>query len=335
MSSFVVRNVRGGIVESVHRVSVVVVGADGVPIASTGDPDFPTYIRSAAKPFQAMPLLEDGAVEAYGVTDSELALACASHNSERRHVETAQGWLERIGCTADDLACGPHAPLGRELAFGPAERSDEAGTTLSAPSRLASNCSGKHTGMLTLARHHGWDTQDYHRPAHPVQRRMRAEMARWSGLSDGAIGAGIDGCGVVAFSLPLRAMALAYQRLGAHGGEPATRVREAMMRHPAFVAGEGRLDTALMRAAPGVVSKVGAEGVYGVSLVERGLGVALKVEDGNARAAVVALVAVLRAMRVLGRDQLQEYARFAVANTRDEDVGVIEPHGTFPWRPEA
>jgi L-asparaginase II len=327
-----VQNTRGGIVESVHRLSVVVVDADGRVRAGSGDVAFPTYVRSAAKPFQAMPLIADGATEALGIGEPELALACASHNSERRQVERVAAWLGRLGLAEEALVCGPHPPLGKVLALGPATRSHEDGTDLVAPSRLASNCSGKHTGMLSLALHHGWETRGYHQPDHPVQQAARREVREWAGVLDAELGAGVDGCGVIAFSLPLRAMATAYARLVTDGSDPALRVRQAMMRYPELVAGEGRLDTALMRALPGrVVSKVGAEGVYGVGLVDRGLGLALKVEDGDASAAMVALVAALRQLEILPPDALAPFASLPIVNTRGDTVGEVRASGSLKW----
>lgn len=278
---------RGGIVESTHELHVAVVGADGRLVAHTGDPDLVTFWRSAAKPFQALPLVIDGAADAFGLGPAELALACASHSSEPAQVELVRAFLVKIGCRESDLLCGPHTPLSDSVAQDYRAR----GVTLTA---VHSNCSGKHAGMLALAQHHGWPLGDYVAAAHPVQQRCLEEVARWTGLPPGAIGTGVDGCGVQCFALPLRRMALAYARFGASQDSAPQRIRAAMLAHPELVAGVGRPCTEVMAAFPGnVIAKVGAEGVYSALLVDQQLGVTLKVADGHTHAAVLALHAVL------------------------------------------
>ena len=202
---------RGDQTETVHRVHVAVVDADGALVARAGDPGLVTFWRSAAKPFQAMPLVADGAAERFGFSDAELALCCASHSSEPGQVEMVRALLAKIGCREDDLRCGPHTPLAEHVA-----RDYQARGVRLTP--VYSNCSGKHTGMLALARHHGWPTADYHRLAHPVQQRCLDEVSRWTNLPADRIGTAVDGCGVVCFALPLKNMALAYARLGSGEG---------------------------------------------------------------------------------------------------------------------
>ncbi|HEY6059747.1 MAG TPA: asparaginase, partial [Gemmatimonadales bacterium] len=198
---------RGDLTETVHRVHVAVVDADGALVARAGDPALVTFWRSAAKPFQAMPLVADGAAERFDFSDAELALCCASHSSEPGQVEMVRALLAKIGCREDDLRCGPHTPLAEHIAKDYQAR----GVRLTP---VYSNCSGKHTGMLALARHHEWPTADYHRLAHPVQQRCLEEVSRWTNLPADRIGTAVDGCGVVCFALPLRNMAWAYARLG-------------------------------------------------------------------------------------------------------------------------
>lgn len=325
---FVVESTRGGGPESVQRVSAALVDGSGALVAQAGDPHFPTFLRSAAKPFQAIPAVADGAADRFGVTTRELALACASHNSEHRQVEIVRGLLERIGCTEDDLACGPHRSLAIDLGVRVAgERPPD---DIAPQGPLASNCSAKHTLMLALARFHEWPTAGYHQPDHPVQDRCRRELARWSDVAASDLVEGTDGCGVVSFCLPLRAMALAFARLGTSDEAAARAVREAMLAHPDLVAGQQRLCTAVMQAYPGdVVAKVGADGVYGVALPARGLGLALKVEDGGNRAAMVALVESLAQLGLAPdpRAALARYAAFEVRNTRGEVVGAVRPRG--------
>jgi len=322
--SLTIESLRGSTAESVHRVSVAVVDEHGRLVARSGNPAFPTFLRSAAKPFQAMPSVADGAAEQYAVTAEELAVACASHNSERRQVALVRALLERIDCTETDLACGPHRSLAIDL--GVRLEGEQMPADLEAPSRLASNCSGKHTLMLSLARARGWPTAGYHLPDHPVQRRCREEMARWSGVPAEAMLEGTDGCGVVSFCLPLEAMARAFAALAVSDEPAAVTVREAMLAHPDLVAGQQRLCTAVMQAYPGeIVAKVGADGVYGVGLPVRGMGFALKVEDGDNRSAMVALVAILAQLGLSPdpRERLERFAAFPVLNTRGEQVGTV------------
>jgi L-asparaginase II len=314
---------RAGWLESVHRVHVVVVDCDGTVLRSVGDPDRPASFRSVAKPLQALPLVEDGVWDHFGLDDRALALCCASHNSELRHVELARDILDRIGLDASALACGGHPPLRAAEAHRLAREGRS-------PGPLESNCSGKHAGMLALARFHGWDVDGYHRPDHPVQLRMRDEVARWTGVDADRLDTGIDGCGVVCFRVPLRHMAAAYARFAAAAaaGDPAKRVVGAMTSGPEWVGGEGRLDTALMRASAGrLLVKVGAEGVYAAAVPERGWGLAIEVEDGAWRASDTALVGALDRLGWPGARSADEgVAAFrdpVVRNTRGEAVGRI------------
>lgn len=315
---------RGGVVESAHVVRVAVARADGSVRARSGDVEAPVFARSCIKPFQALPLVEDGVVEALGLTGEELALCCASHNAEPRHVTAAASILSKAGVSARALACGPHPPTGDAAARALAEAGQE-------PGRIHNNCSGKHAGMLALCVHNGWPTEGYHLPAHPVQRRVAATLAAWSGVEEHAMATATDGCGVVTFGLPLRGLATAFARLGAsaweEGGSAAGRVVGAMTDHPFYVAGTGRMCTELMEVAGGrVFAKTGAEGVYGAGVPEAGLGIALKVEDGAKRASEPALLAVLGALGVLSERALERLGRWAapaLTNTRDEVVGSI------------
>lgn len=313
---------RGGRVESRHRVHVAVADPEGRLVLAAGDPERVTFYRSAAKPFQALPLVEDGVVEALGLTPEELALCCGSHSGESRHVEGVRSILEKVGVGEDHLECGPHPPL-----------SGSAAATLWAsggsPGPIHNNCSGKHAGMLALARHHRWEPAGYVGATHPVQRRMLAEIVRWTGLPEAEVVTGVDGCGVVCFAAPLLRMAASFARFAeaAARGEASQTVVEAMTSHPYLVAGPGRLDTALMGCAGDrLFSKTGAEGVHAAGLPRRSLGVAIKVEDGARRAADAALVAVLDALEVLddeAREALRDFGDPPVENTRGEVVGRV------------
>lgn len=307
-----VENVRGSIVESRHQVHVAVVDAAGKLVAAAGDPDYVTFWRSAAKPFQAQPLIEDGVVERFGLKREDLALACASHSSQPDQVALVREFLQRIGCSERDLMCGPHKPLSDAVAKDYEMR----GVRLTA---VTSNCSGKHTGMLALAKHHGWPTEFYARVDHPVQQRCQSSVSQYSDVPVHGLGVAVDGCGVACFALPLRNMALAYTRLDGP-------ILEAMMHHPELIAGEGRPCTEMMRAHPGrVVTKVGAEGVYSALLVREGLGVALKVVDGHSLASALAMATVLGELGL--KPQPASLLRKAITNSRGETVGEMRVNG--------
>lgn len=313
---------RGGVVESRHRLHVAVADREGRLVIGAGDPRRTTFYRSAAKPFQALPLVEDGVVDALALTPGELAVCCGSHSGQPVHLEAVRSILAKAGLDERSLECGPHAPLGDTEA----RRLAAAG---GAPAPIHNNCSGKHAGMLALACHHGWEPAGYLRPGHPVQRRMLAEMTRWTGFPEADVLTGVDGCGVVCFAVPLDRIAASFARFAAAAdrGEAPAAVVGAMTSHPLLVAGTGRLDTVLMGCAGDrLFSKTGAEGVHGVGLRGRGLGVAIKVEDGARRAADTALVAVLEALEVLesgDRGALEVFRETSVENTRGERVGRV------------
>ncbi len=299
---------RGGLVESRHPGAYAVMDAAGRVVAARGDIEAIIFPRSSMKILQALPLVESGAADAFACTPAELALACASHGGEPMHVEAVAAWLARIGQAEHDLACGPHAPY-----YSPAaEAMIREGRR---PCRLHNNCSGKHAGFLTLARHLGAPAAGYTRREHPVQRAVFAAVAGLTGES-ADMPFGIDGCAAPAPAFPLRALALAMARIAAPDGLPAARaeaalrLRAAMAAHPELVAGTGRACTRLMRAAaPGTVVKVGAEAVYVGILPALGLGLALKIDDGGTRAAELLVAALLDHL-----GQIRDEARADIAD---------------------
>ena len=325
---------RGGIPESVHRISVAVADSAGRLVARSGDPGLRTFWRSAAKPFQALPVLADGAAERFALTDAEVALACASHSSEPAHVALAEEMLRKVGRTEADLACGPHVPLSPVMAATVAREGIHM-------SPAWSNCSGKHAAMLAISLHHGWPTQGYERLEHPLQQRILAEVSRWSGEPVESIGLGVDGCTAVSFALPLAAMAQAYARFGTTDDPAMVRIRSAMMAHPWLVAGTGRSCTDLMTALPGRLAvKLGADGIYSAVLLRSGLGMALKVEDGDMRASPAALVAILRDLAqrfepdltgALETPAVERHARLAIHSTRGQVTGYLQVVGGLQY----
>ncbi|MDR3527437.1 MAG: asparaginase [Rhizomicrobium sp.] len=304
---------RGDLVESVHRGAIAIVDAEGVLRFALGDVASPVYTRSSLKPIQALPLLESGAAEAFHVSDDEVALACASHSGETIHTGTVEEWLERIGCSEADLACGPqlprHEPTLRNLLANQEK-----------PSRLHNNCSGKHAGFLTLAKHLGAPIAGYVNISHPVQQAVLATLARLSGVSNPA--SGIDGCAAPNFAIPLTAFARALAQIAGKKTQGAERILRSMMAYPELVGGSGRFCTQVMRAANGKAAvKVGAEGVYAAMLPELGLGVAIKIDDGAVRGAEVALAVVLEKLGVVKADAGLD--SHPITNTVGTTVGYV------------
>ncbi len=288
-SPLVVDLVRGPRTESSHLVHAVVVDTAGVIVRAWGDPERATHPRSAVKPVQALPLVESGAAEAFSLSPVELALACASHNGEPGHVAAVDAWLARIGCSHTDLECGVQADQG--------------------PTASGNNCSGKHAGFLTLARHLLVDIAGYIQPDHPVQQLVTAALSETAGIGIDPADAGIDGCGIPVHPIPLQAIATAAARFGAPPDawapdrrSAARRLADAMVAEPWFVAGTDRLCTDLLADADGdVLVKTGAEGMQFAALPRLGLGIALKVVDGARPASEVALGHVLALVE--GRDR--------------------------------
>ena len=325
---------RGRIVESRHRGHVAAVDGDGRLVARLGEPETVTYLRSSAKPFQALPLVASGAADRFGFEPREIALACGSHSGEPVHEETVAGMLEKIGLDKSALRCGTHEPFSPEATRELRRRGES-------PRVLQNNCSGKHTGMLALALHLGAPTETYDQPDHPVQRAILRAVSQFSNLTEAEIEAGTDGCGVPVFGLPVRAMALMYARLVAPGAgldgatrSAAARIVAAMTGSPEMVGGtHERLDTEMMRVTNGrIVSKIGAEGVYTVGVLPcgrfpRGLGLALKIEDGeDRRARPTVVVESLRQLGALDAEasaQLEPYASFTIRNHNGDAVGEV------------
>ncbi len=327
---------RGAIIESRHRGHIVAVTNDDEPLAHLGAPEMVTYLRSSAKPFQAIPLITSGAADRFGFTPAEIAVACGSHSGEPVHTQTVARMLEKIGLEASALKCGVHEPFSREVAR-------ELRSAGRKPDVLQNNCSGKHTGMLALARHTGAPVELYDEPDSPVQEMILRTVAEFCGARSEEIVVGVDGCGVPVFGMSLRRMALMYARLvappahfDANTRDACERITAAMLAHPEMVGGTSdRLDTELMRAGRGrLISKVGAEGVYTVGALpsaagSEGYGLALKIEDGEDRRARPTVV--IEALRQLGAldetasNHVAAYASFPIHNHRGDMVGSVTP----------
>ncbi|MEN9061323.1 asparaginase [Ponticoccus litoralis] len=319
---------RGGFVESRHSGHAVVCDSGGTIVEAWGDPDAVILPRSAAKMLQALPLVASGAARAAGLGPRQLALACASHQGAPLHVAEVGTWLERLGLRAEDLRCGPEPSRDKTLRF-------EMIRTGQRPGRIHNNCSGKHTGFLTLARHLGTGP-DYVAPEHPVQRACRAHFEDMTGAP--SPGFGIDGCSAPNFATTVAGLARAMARMAGAAGragaaeQASAALVEAMIAHPDLVAGEGRACTLLMRAASEPVAiKTGAEGVFVAILPQRGLGLALKIADGATRASECAVAALLVRLGVLeaGHPDVARFLNPPIRNWDGQVTGEIRTADRF------
>ena len=331
-----VHALRGGTVESFHRGALAIVDGSGDLQLALGDVERPVFARSAVKLLQALPLVASGAADAFGLIDEELALACASHAGEPRHADTAASMLAKAGLDAAALECGVHWPYNETAQRTLARAGRE-------PGALHNNCSGKHSGFVCvgcwMARAAGRDAREfvrgYVKPEHPVMREVTAALQATTGADLANAPRGTDGCSIPTYGIALRKLALAFARMGSGKGlsaehaSAARRLRAAVAKAPFFVGGSGRFDTRVMeRLGARVFCKVGAEGVYCAALPERGLGVAIKIDDGNnARACEVAMAAVIEAVVTLDDSDaafMRALSELTLRNWNGIEVGRIE-----------
>ncbi|CAA9549746.1 MAG: Hypothetical protein of L-Asparaginase type 2-like superfamily [uncultured Thermomicrobiales bacterium] len=330
MSTVIAQVTRGNLVESQHHGTVVVADTSGKVVASAGDPDERTYFRSSGKPFQAVPLVESGAADRFRFSEAELALACASHDAAPWQQQAVAGMLTKIGLGPAALRCGSAPPYDEDEAA-------RVRLKQVAPSPLHSDCSGKHTGMLATCVHLGYPIDSYLEADHPLQRTILEVMAAVLRLPADQIDRAPDGCSVPTFGAPIGAFAVAYATLARPdiveadaGGSYAVslnRLRTAMGNSPQHVGGPNNLDTALMEVTRGrVVAKLGAEGLLCLAIADEGLGIAVSVLDGSARARSEAAFAALDQLGLLRPGELaslRDRQTPAVTNFNGWTVGEI------------
>lgn len=316
---------RGGIVESVHRGAFAVVGTSGDLLLAKGDVTRPIFPRSAIKALQALPLVESGAAKAFDLSQQEIALACASHNGEPHHIETARSILRKAGVEEAALECGTHWPLlqsaGRNMAFNK-----------ETPSALHNNCSGKHAGMVATAKFLGEEIAGYTKRHHRVQKRIEAIISEFCECDLVAAACGTDGCSVPAWAIPLEKLALGFAKF-ANSGENSDKrayagseIIAAVRKAPFMVAGSDRFCTTIMSALPRLFAKTGAEGVYCATIPHAGIGIAVKCDDGASRAAQIILISALRAIDVWSNEEqvvLDGFSSVDLKNHNDMVVGEV------------
>ncbi len=317
---------RENTLESWHRGAAAVVDSQGQTVFALGDVERIIFPRSAIKMFQAIPLLESGAVEHFSLTEREIALACASHNGEPEHVLIVQNWLSRLGLNTDHLENGASRPYSSK-AFHELLRAGEQST------RLHHNCSGKHAGMLTMARHLGIDVHGYTNPEHGVQQVWMQTMSDFVGFDVASMDCGKDGCGAPAITMPLIALARACARyadprwLSKARAQAVQKIIASISAHPWMIAGTGRCCTDVIKLTKGrVLVKTGAEAVYCGFIPDRKLGLALKIDDGSTRASQVALGQLLLKIGAISDQEhqaLSKYFKPVVENSNKHRTGFV------------
>ncbi|HEX8286392.1 MAG TPA: asparaginase [Pyrinomonadaceae bacterium] len=318
-------------VESVHRGHLIILDGEGNVITSLGNPETVTFIRSSAKPFQVLPFLLSGGAERFGFLENEIALACGSHSGERIHIDLAAKMLEKAGFSESDLRCGAHAPFNEKCAEELIRKGEK-------PTQLHNNCSGKHALMLAFAKHIGADKESYEQIENPVQQRILETISHFTETPKEEIPVGVDGCAAPNFALTLAAMAKSFAKLihppkdfNTDQREACRRVVSAMMSYPELIGGTERLDTLMMQIGRGkFISKIGAEGVWLCGVLpspqwKKGLGIALKIEDGDdKRARAVVSIEVLRQLGIFDTETLREFSPMPIKNRRGDVVGNVE-----------
>ena len=328
MSEIILEYTRAGHVEIIHRADVVAVNCKGDILKEAGNGRLPMFWRSAAKPFQALAFVKNGGLEKYGLTDRELAFLVSSHSGEPFHVELVQGILAKLGLTTDVLNCGAARPMSGKANVELIKKGER-------PQAVHNACSGKHSQILALCQMMGLPVEDYIKPDHPAQKVIFQHVAMASCMPEDKLEIGIDGCGVPVFYLPLDHMARAYARLGSPDkgawGEyeaAARTIRDAMAAHPDALAGTGRIDTAISQVTGGrVIAKIGADAVYCMAVKDENMGIAFKVEDGDYGAVNPAVMAVLKYMDILTREEYDQLlAKYppVLKNHRGDVIGTIE-----------
>jgi L-asparaginase II len=311
--------VRGGIVESRHRGAYCVVDQTGHVTAAEGAIAAAVYPRSAIKAFQCLAMIVSGAADRFGFSDEEIALACASHRGEPEHVRVARSMLKKAMNGEELYECGAHWPSDEKSRHALVRDG-------SASQQIHNNCSGKHAGMLALARQLGVDPRDYTKREHPVQRAIAKAIGVMCDCDLDSLAWGIDGCSVPTWAIPLRNVASGFARFCAPDHKPGQRIIAAVRAHPFMVAGTGDFDTLMMQAVPRVFVKSGAEGVYCACIPHAGLGIALKCDDGAGRAAEVAMASVLASLDVWTAEEketLRHFRHHELRNWRKFDVGEV------------
>lgn len=321
---------RGGLIENEHRGAYIVVDPHGDVISAAGHYQSMIYARSSLKPINVLAMIESGAADHFNVTDEEIALACASHSGEEIHVQKVAAWLDRIGCTLDDLECGIHAPIAQSARRELQKRGEQ-------PNNLHNACSGKHAGFLTLTKFLDAPIKGYSKIDHPTQKAIMKTAAQMVDIKVDETPKGIDGCCIPMMGMPMMNLAIGMTKLVAPNDletclkDSCQRVIQAMQTHPFCVGGTNRFDTKIIEHTKGqVLVKMGADGVFSAVIPKKKWGIALKVDDGNLIAAEAAMFHLLRRLELLDKSLYQEdgplsyWMKLPINNYHKEQVGYFE-----------
>jgi L-asparaginase II len=325
MSQVLVKAYRGTTIESVHHGAVAVVDSQGKLLRCAGDPDFVTFLRSSAKPFQALVVIQSGAAEAFGFTQKEIAIIAGSHNGEKKHVRLVRGILKKIGLNKSHLQCGSHVPhYYTAMGITPPRKRF---------SSLQHNCSAKHAGMLAVCVNRGWNVRTYLGPRHPLQKLIARTIAEVCEYPVRKMGVGVEGCGAPTFALPLRNMAIGFSKLRSFLSDEQTTsqslqvVADSMWKYPEMVSGRGRLDYDLAITSKGnILAKAGAEALHCAVVIGKGYGIAVKILDGSRRAIGPAALDVYGQMGLLNHSEfrkLRQWSRPRVEDHKGKLVGYL------------
>lgn len=326
MSDIMIKVFRNDTIESVHQGAVAVVDSSGKLRYSVGDPSFVTFLRSSAKPFQALAVVDSGAAEAFGLTQQEIAIIAGSHNGEKKHVKLVRGILKKVGLNKSHLQCGTHVPhYYMALGITPAKKRF---------SSLQHNCSGKHAGMLVTCVYEGWNLKSYLNPRHPVQKLITKKISELCEYPERKIKIGIEGCGAPTHALPLKNMAIGFSKLKSFGARSERTsqslqvVADSMWRYPDMISGRGRLDYDVAVASKrNILAKAGAEALHCAVVLDQEYGLAVKILDGSRRALAPAAIETYRQLGVLNKSQLRslrEWASPPVFNHQGKKVGYLQ-----------
>ena len=326
MDEILVKVYRKDTIESIHPGAIVVVDSSGKLLYSVGDPNFVTFLRSSAKPLQALVVVESGAAEAFGLTQQEIAIISGSHNGEKKHVRIVRNILKKIGLNKNYLQCGTHVPhYYTALGITPPKKRF---------SSLQHNCSGKHAGMLAVCVYEGWSLKNYLNPRHPVQRLILKKISELCECPERRIKIGIEGCGAPTFALPLKKMAIGFSKLKSFRSKNQLTsqslqvLADSMWRYPEMVSGRGRLDYQLALASKGnILAKAGAEALHCAVILDRGYGLSVKILDGSRRALAPASIEVYRQLGVLNQRQIRDlgdYVSPSLYTHQGKKVGFLK-----------
>lgn len=328
MSVKLVEVIRGNTIESIHKGDVAIVNSEGKIIHELGNAGRITFFRSVAKPFQAIAALETGIAEEYSLGLNGIALIIASHSGEKEHISTLKSMMDKTGINEDMLKCGVHEPVNRDAA-------KQLMLEGKSPTRLHCNCSGKHIGLIAASKLKNLDPERYMDESHEIQKDIKNIISEFCNVEIEEMEAGIDGCGLPIYAVPLKNIALSYANLcnvdfkkGKYS-KSQNYVLSAMTMYPEMIAGEGRLDTEIMRNfGDRVISKIGAEGVYCAGIVGKSIGIAIKIDDGNSRAIGPVILDILIQMKIIDKSETEPLINFwkpPLVNHNKEVVGKIRP----------